>query len=110
MGRALVRTSRLRAHARARPRRPYGKRDPPTTSEIRAVCVVAVFSIAAFFGGVAATGTVVYYTSNYSSHYIFYSATQWLPLLSLGYPSRVKGGLQEMRTVVELMGTTLRFL
>ena len=25
--------------------------------------------IAAFFGGAAATGTVVYYTSNYSSHY-----------------------------------------
>ena len=28
----------------------------------------------------------------------------------MGTPSRVKGGLQEMRTVVELMGTTVRSL
>ena len=28
----------------------------------------------------------------------------------MGTPSRVKGGLQEMRTVVELMGTTVRLL
>ena len=28
----------------------------------------------------------------------------------MGTPSRVKGGLQEMRTVVELMSVTLRLL
>ena len=28
----------------------------------------------------------------------------------MGTPSRVKGGLQEMRTVVELMETTVRLL